>query len=103
MLDLVRAKVIASLPAALTVDELAADHGMARSHFSHYFRERTGMTPARFATEVRVHRATRMLVETQAPLKQIADACGFSDPNHFCKVFRRFQHLSPTSYRNAVR
>ncbi|MGC4064818.1 MAG: AraC family transcriptional regulator [Polyangiaceae bacterium] len=103
LLDWVRTRVTASLPRALTVDEFAAEHGMTRSHFSHYFHERTGVTPARFAMEVRIHKATRMLVETKAPLKQIADACGFSDANHFCKVFRRFQHISPTSYRNAVR
>lgn len=103
LLDAVRARIVTSLPTPLTVHELASEYGMTRSHFSHYFREHTGMTPARFATEVRIHQATRMLVDTQAPLKQVADACGFADANHFCKVFRRFQHLSPTSYRNAIR
>ena len=87
----------------MVVDVLAAEHGMSRSHFSHFFRVRTGRTPARFATEVRIHEATRLLLDTRAPLKQIADACGFLDANHFCKVFRRLQHLSPASYRQAIR
>jgi two-component system response regulator YesN len=75
---------------------------MSRTHFSHYFRSQTGLTPARFAAEVRVHQATRMLLDTREPLKQIADRCGFSDANYFCKVFRRFQHMSPAAYRRAV-
>jgi AraC-like DNA-binding protein len=101
LLDAVRARIIASLPEAPAVNALAAEHGMTRSHFSHYFRNRTGATPARFATEIRIQEATRMLVETRAPLKQIAGACGFANTNHFCRVFRRFQHLSPASYRRA--
>jgi AraC-like DNA-binding protein len=102
LLEAVRARIVASLPKAVAVDTLAAEYGMSRSHFSHFFRARTGLTPARFATEVRIHEATRML-RTHAPLKQIADACGFANANHFCKVFRRFQHLSPASYRDAIR
>ena len=103
LLEEVRARIVASLPSALSVDSLASEYGMSRSHFSHFFRAHTGMTPARFATEVRIHEATRILLNSRVPLKQVADACGFANANHFCKVFRRFQHLSPASYRNAVR
>jgi transcriptional regulator GlxA family with amidase domain len=59
--------------------------------------------PEWVATEVRIHEATRLLLDTSAPLKRIADACGFANANHFCQVFRRFQHLSPAAYRQALR
>jgi len=103
MLKNVRSRIIASLPKTIAVEVLAAEHGMSRSHFSHFFRARTGLTPARFATEVRIHEAARLLVDTQAPLKHIADVCGFATANHFCKVFRRVQHLSPAAYRRGLR
>jgi AraC-like DNA-binding protein len=102
LLDAVRSRVVASLPNAVGVEALAAEHGMSRSHFSHFFRARTGLTPAHFATEVRVHEAARMLLDSRVPLKQVALACGFPNPSHFCRIFRRFQHLSPTSYRHAI-
>ena len=102
LLENVRSRVVTSLPEALDANALAAEYGMSRTHFSHFFRARTGRTPARFATEVRIHQATRMLLDTRAPLKQIADACGFANANYFCKVFRRFQHMSPASYRRAL-
>jgi AraC-like DNA-binding protein len=98
----VKSRVIGSLPKALDVNALAADHGMSRTHFSHFFRARTGSTPARFAAELRVHQAARMLLDTRVPLKQIALDCGFANANYFCKVFRRFQHMSPASYRRAL-
>ena len=103
LLDEVRGRVVASLPDALDVNALASNYGMSRTHFSHFFRSRTGLTPARFAAEVRIHQATRMLLGTRAPLKQIALDCGFDNANYFCKVFRRFQHMSPASYRRAIR
>jgi AraC-like DNA-binding protein len=102
LLEAVRSRVVASLPKAIDVNALAAEFGMSRTHFSHFFRARTGVTPARFATEVRVHQATRMLLDARTPLKQIAVDCGFVSANYFCKVFRRFQHMSPASYRRAV-
>jgi AraC-like DNA-binding protein len=103
LLDAIRTRIVASLPKTLAVDALAAEYGMSRSHFSHFFRARTGLSPARFATEVRIHEATRMLLDTRTPVKRIADACGYANANHFCRVFRRFQHLSPASYRRAIR
>ncbi len=103
LMDDVRSRVIAGLPQNIGIDALAAEFGMSRSHFSHFFRERTGLTPAHFATEVRVQRAARMLLDTRVPLKIIADACGFANANHLCKVFRRFHHLSPATFRQVCR
>lgn len=102
LLDAVRARVVASLPTAIGVSALASEYGMSPSHFGHYFVSRTGRTPAHFATEVRIHEAARRLLDTHAPLKQIALSCGFANANHFSKVFRRHQHLSPASYRRAA-
>lgn len=103
LLDAVRSHIVAGLPKALDVHALADEFGMSRTHFSHLFRAQTGLTPAHFATEVRIHEAARLLLETHTPLKQIADACGFANANHFCKVFRRIQHVSPKAYRRTIR
>lgn len=98
----VRSRVTEDMSSALDVRRLAADYGMSRTHFSHYFRAQTGLTPARYVAEVRVHLAARMLTETRSPLKQVAQACGFADANYFSKVFRRFQHMSPAAYRRTL-
>jgi AraC-like DNA-binding protein len=31
------------------------------------------------------------------------DACGFANANHLCKVFRRFRHITPIAFRQALR
>jgi len=103
LLDAVRSRVLASLPRAIDVSALAAEQGMSRSHFSHYFRQRTGLTPANYATQVRIHEATRMLIETRTSLKWIAALCGFANANHFSKVYRRFERQSPGACRRGAR
>jgi AraC-like DNA-binding protein len=101
LLERLRARVLASPRRPPAVDAVAAERGMSRSHFSHYFRARTGLTPARLMTEVRVQEASRALLATGAPIKQIASEWGFANVNHFGKVFRRFHHLSPAAYRRS--
>jgi AraC-like DNA-binding protein len=103
LMDEVRSHVLARLPKAIEVSSLAAEFGMSRGHFSHFFRERTGMTPAHFATQVRIQTVEKMLLATREPLKTIADACGFANANHLCKVFRRFRQFTPTAFRQALR
>lgn len=103
LLDSVRQRVLAAPRAPVTVHVLAADHGMTQSRFSHYFRARTGLTPASFMTDVRVKEAARTLVETGASLREVGEMWGFADQSHFGKVFRRVLQMSPASYRAAIR
>ncbi len=102
LLDAVRKWVLADPRQALNVEALAAEYGMSRSHFSHFFRDRTGQTPARVVAQTRVQEATRMLLHGHVSLKQIAEVCGFANVNHFNRVFRRFQHISPGAYRKLI-
>jgi AraC-like DNA-binding protein len=102
LLETLRRRIMENPTQAFRVEALAAEQGMSRSHFSHFFRALTGLTPARFVNDVRIQEASRLLSSSQAPLKRIAEACGFSSVNHFCKVFRRFKHITPEAYRRSV-
>jgi AraC-like DNA-binding protein len=63
------------------------------------FRASLGRTIAEEITRLRLERAKRRLVETEAPLKEIALSAGFPTANHFTKVFSRVEGISPTQYR----
>jgi len=102
LLGELRAGVVAGGRRAISVGTLAAARGQSRTAYSHHFRARTGTTPARFMTEVRIQEAERLLVTTRLPLAEIAGACGFADATHFGKVFRRLRHQSPAVYRRSL-
>jgi AraC-like DNA-binding protein len=101
LLEWLRARALETRLRPVSIDVIAAERNMTRSHFSHYFRSHTGLTPARFMSEVRVQEAARMLLTTRAPLKQVASEWGFANVNHFGAAFRRFQHTSPAAYRRS--
>ena len=85
------------------VSDLAAAHGLSRSHFSRHFKAATGLAPAVWVRQVRLEEAIRRLLGGSDTLEAVAEAAGFADANHFCKVFRRQYHLSPGEFRRQMR
>ncbi|MFC3291290.1 helix-turn-helix domain-containing protein [Modicisalibacter luteus] len=79
--------------------ELAALLGLSVSHFSHAFKQTTGMTPLMYVTARRVEAAERYMLCSTHPLSEIALTLGFCDQSHFCRVFRRETGLSPQTWR----
>ena len=102
LLEELRGRVLADPRSELGLELLASERGMTPTAFSHFFRAQTGLTPARFISEVRVQMAARLLMTTQLSLDRIASECGFANGNHFGKVFRRFRDQSPGTYRRSV-
>lgn len=103
MLSALRRQVLAALPRALVVAEIAGGLGMSRSHFSHAFRARTGQSPAEAMLRIRLEEAERRLRFTDDKLAAIGSACGFADANHFGKAFRRHYGLTPGQFRRQLR
>src|SRR5712691_7829338 len=89
--------VFGSQSAMLLADE---ESGVRRAHFSRMFADSEGLPPAAFVLQERMRRAARLLTShSLLPIKEIANLCGFDEPNYFAKVFRRFFGTSPTEFR----
>jgi AraC family transcriptional regulator len=78
---------------------LATLVGLSQSHFSHAFRVSTGVAPYRWQLDARVRRAQQILLDTRAPLEQVAEATGFADAVHFGRTFRRLTGATPAAWR----
>lgn len=81
------------------VAALAAEVGLSPGHLMRAFRQSTGQTVHEFVKQVRVARARAMLLDTDKPIKQIADLLGFSSPSSFTLAFRRATGESPAALR----
>jgi AraC-like DNA-binding protein len=42
------------------------------------------------------------MLETAAPLAEIAPDCGLADQNHLTRIFRRFTGMSPHRWRRSM-
>ena len=84
----------------LAIEKVAKVSGYSRYHFSRIFKESQGLSPANFIRNLRLQRAVRLLQSEIISVKEIADRCGFTNDNYFCKVFRQAFGTSPAAYRN---
>ncbi|MBC7767208.1 MAG: helix-turn-helix transcriptional regulator [Phycisphaerales bacterium] len=96
-------RVIEFVEANLTRDiglpELAAVAGVSAFHFSRGFRRATRFAPYAFVIHRRLEHAKVLLRETQLPLAEVANACGFGSHSQFSTMFKRGVGMSPTHYR----
>ena len=60
-------------------------------------------TPSRYYLELRITRARRLLLQTNAPITTVAIACGFTGAPHFSRSYRDFFGVSPSQARSTQR
>jgi AraC-like DNA-binding protein len=84
-----------------SVAHLARVAGMGPTAFRHAFTRATGHSPRDYIEHHRLARAKQLLLETHRPIHHIAQACGYIDPYHFSRVFKRVTHESPRQFRLA--
>ena len=87
------------LPKAVSVAEMAEAASLSQAHFARCFAATTGRTPAGYVNELRMEKARELLRSTASPVYVIAEQCGFSDPSHFGRAFRKFFGTSPAKAR----
>ena len=63
------------------------------------FKQRTGMTVARYQTDVKFEYAAQMLRETNHSIDYIVDILGFSTSSHFFDTFKQYFGVTPKIYR----
>lgn len=83
----------------MTRDDVAAHCSMSPTHFSRMFRKHTGRSFVDMLNQMRVDRASEMLLHTDKELALVALETGFRDQSYFTKVFRRYTGDSPGNYR----
>lgn len=82
----------------LTVAELAAESGLPQQQFTAMFRQWTGLRPLEYVNQLRVEDAKRRLLDSKAPLREIARLSGFRDEYYFSRRFRDATGESPRQY-----
>jgi AraC family transcriptional regulator len=99
----VREYVDVHITERMSVLELSAVVSLSEGHFSRAFKQAFGLTPHSFVVSRRLELAARLMLESNASLKDIALHCGFTDQSHFCSHFRRLTGESPAAWRRTRR
>jgi AraC-like DNA-binding protein len=83
----------------LSLAAIAADCNVSADHLARAFRKHFGCTVGEYVRQLRLDVASRLLLDVDRPLAQIAETTGFADQSHFTRVFRRQFGLTPGEYR----
>jgi AraC-like DNA-binding protein len=89
-------------PSPLTLQHLAHAAHVTPEHLCRLFRRHLNMGPLECVGLARLERAASLLVRTNLPIRQIAEATGFASPYHFSNKFRKVQGYSPRDYRMSM-
>lgn len=83
----------------LRLADLARLCQLSPSYLSRIFKRETGITLQQYINQVRIEKARRLLLGSDARIVDIALALGFEDQSYFTKVFRRVAGQTPMQYR----
>lgn len=91
------------LAADVTPTWLAAQSKLSPQRLARLTKRLFGLTPQQLITKTRITAAATLLRETDKPVSEIAQACGFFDHSAFARSFRSATGVTPTEYRKAHR
>ena len=98
--------VIEQDPAApLSVESLAEQCCVSKSHLFWLFRRHLNSSPYRYMLCQRLKMARNLLIDRDMPIKLISESCGFGCIEVFYRHFRQSEGMTPADYRrfHAVR
>lgn len=90
-------------PSLLTLESIAGHFHISPSHLSHQFKRVSGISVMGYLYACRLAAAKQQLVQTDLPINQIIDACGYTDSSNFSRFFRAATGLTPTQFRKQYR
>lgn len=78
---------------------VAAYIGVNRTYLATLFKKRMCMSPQEYLMQVRMNKASELLMTTDLPINIVAPNVGYENPLTFSKMFKKRYGLSPENYR----
>lgn len=83
----------------ITAGKIAFELGYNADYLGRIYRQVYHCTLTEAIQKRRVHVACHYLLDSEMTVEQIAEKCGFSEPDYFRRIFRRHMQTSPVAYR----
>ncbi len=83
----------------ITTSKVAEVLGYDADYLGRIYRKVYGCTLTEAIHRRRIRTACKYLLDSSFTIEQIAQACGYTDPDYFRRVFRQHMQISPSDYR----
>lgn len=84
---------------AITLEQLCEVTGVSKQHLCRLFQSVLSARPMEYIAKRRIQAAKELLSHTDIPIEEIAEQTGFCSGSYFCKLFRRYEGITPTQFR----
>ncbi len=85
-----------------SLDAVAVACGQDSPYLCRLFARYHDESPYQFLTRLRMDHASRLLLEGNMSVKEVAAAMGFKDAFHFSRVFKSVHHVPPSRFRQSM-
>ena len=86
----------------LNVHNVAERFEYTSDHISRLFKQQTGASLQEWIIDFRIKKAAELLKNSELTIWQVADRCGYEYIEHFVRLFKKRNGVTPTEYRQGV-
>lgn len=83
----------------LSLEDLSKEFNVSKFYLSRIFKTITGFNYKDYLIRYRLNIAKDFLINSKMAITEISTACGYDSINHFNKIFKIYEGVTPSSYR----
>lgn len=83
----------------LSLDDISREMNISPYYFSKLFKDETGVNYIEYVTKLRIDCAKELLRNPENSIKMVCVEVGYSDPNYFSRIFKKWVGQTPSEYR----
>lgn len=91
--------IVNNIEQELNLEGIANNFNLSPYYFSRSFKECMGCNLIDYINMIRIKKAKELLKKNEMSIKEIGYTVGYSDPNYFSKVFKKYEGYSPKEYK----
>lgn len=82
----------------LSNEVLARECNISEVYFRKLFIKNYGISPRQYIINTRIEKAKQLLADGILKINEVAEQCGFTNPYHFCRLFKERTGMTCTEY-----
>jgi LacI family transcriptional regulator len=87
----------------IRVEEVVRYSGLSHRSLNDFFHAELGTSISGYITKVRIDHISRLLIDTDLQIQEIALAVGYEDDRHFSRYFKRSTGTTPLAFRRRLK
>ncbi|MCS7464900.1 AraC family transcriptional regulator [Paenibacillus doosanensis] len=85
----------------ISVSDVAEKFTYNKDYLSRFFKKRTGFHLQEYIHLMKMSKAKELLTRSSQSIKDVAEFVGFRDEKYFMRLFKKYENMTPTEYRQA--